>query len=151
MQKRGYIRLKTKVSIHEKLSAGFWWVNERGQERWASIKYEQLSDFCYGCGCLGNTSQVCQSKIVCSEKDVRRPMYGPWLLCVCQRQQSGWSTIGGGSKLIPPKRDTTRHTWQDMMREGSVGSTHQDNHIRDLKLEVVEDRSTQVMGPASAT
>lgn len=56
MQQRGYIRMKTAVSICDPLLAGFWWTNAEGTEKWASMKYERLSDFFYGCGFLGHTS-----------------------------------------------------------------------------------------------
>lgn len=98
MQRRGYIRLKSVVRVCDPLLAGFWWTNAKGVERWAPIKYERLSDLCYGCGCLGHSSQVCNSEVVVSEQDNTMPMYGPWLSCAKQRKQAGWSQIGGGTQ-----------------------------------------------------
>lgn len=147
MHKRGYIHFKTEVAISERLPAGFWWVNGRGYERWAHIKYERLSDFYYGCGLLGHTSLVCQSEIVCSEVNGRLPMYGPWLTCARQRRQSGWTTIGGGSKIAPPRRDPNRKTWKDMMWEGSMRSGSHAPQSSNLKVEVVEELPLLAIAP----
>lgn len=61
---RAYIRLKIELDVSEPVCPGFWWANDRGEEKWANIKYERLSDFCYGCGRLGHTTQGCNLDIV---------------------------------------------------------------------------------------
>lgn len=43
-----YIRMKVEVVVQNPLMVGFWWTNSQGVEQWASIKYECLSEFCYG-------------------------------------------------------------------------------------------------------
>lgn len=88
MQKCGYIMMKTEVGVDEPLTARFWWKNVKGIKRWATIKYERFSDFCYGCGSLRHTLQACNSKIVLSEVSNRLPIYGSWLTCARQMKQS---------------------------------------------------------------
>lgn len=51
-----YTRLKVEVNVEKPLLAGFWWINSGDEEQWASIKYERLFDFFYGCRKLGYTS-----------------------------------------------------------------------------------------------
>lgn len=53
-----------------------------GREKWATIKYERLSDFYYGCGRLGHTSQHCGEEVVISELNPGFPCYDPWLSSV---------------------------------------------------------------------
>lgn len=118
MQCSGYIRMKCVVRVSEPLLAGFWWTNVKGVEKWASVKFERLSDYCFGCGCLGHSSQVCNKEIVCSEVDNSLPMYGPWLSCARQRRSSGWSQIGGGSRTLNQGRDPPKKTWSEMMKQG---------------------------------
>lgn len=55
-----YLRLKVVMDTEKPLMVGFWWQNSQGKETWANIKYERLSDLCYGCGRLGHTSQSCK-------------------------------------------------------------------------------------------
>lgn len=77
MQRRGYLRLKVDINTGKPLLPSFWWTAANGQEKWANIRYERLSDFCYGCGVLGHSAQVCNSDIVTSETNPGKPMYGP--------------------------------------------------------------------------
>lgn len=56
MHNRCFIRIKPELNVEGPLLAGFWWINSREEDKWAVIKYERLSDFCYGCGKLGHTS-----------------------------------------------------------------------------------------------
>lgn len=58
-KQRPYLRMKVEISVNQPLQTGFEWTNDKGQSRWETIKYERLSDFCYGCGRLGHTSQHC--------------------------------------------------------------------------------------------
>lgn len=97
MQQMGYIRFKTEVEVDEPLTPGFWWINAKGKGRWAQVRYERLSDFCYGCGNLGHTSQSCNREIKISEENTGKPMYGPWISCRIHRNKSNWSRIGGGA------------------------------------------------------
>lgn len=77
-----YIRIKVEVNVDEALMDGFRWTNLEGKEQWTSIKYERLSDFCYGRGRLGHTTQVCREDMVMSEANPGHPMYGPWMMSI---------------------------------------------------------------------
>lgn len=144
MQRRGYIRMKSMIQVFDPLLAGFWWTNAKGIERWASIKYERLSDYCFGCGCLGHTSQLCDREIVRSELNNSLPMYGPWLSCARQRRQLGWTQIvGGNSNSIRP-RDPARKTWSEMMRE--AGSQQPQTYGQSHPMMKVEQVVTEVVG-----
>lgn len=56
MHQRTFLRLQVEIDMAEPLVPGFRWVDSRGQDKWASIKYERLTDLCYGCGRIGHTS-----------------------------------------------------------------------------------------------
>lgn len=87
--------------------AGFEWVKDKGQTKWATFKYERLSDFCYGCGRLGHTSQHFQEEIVIDgKKKPGSPLYGPWIQGIRPTNNNRWHNIGGGLKQRPPIRGT---------------------------------------------
>lgn len=77
---RSFLRIKVEVEVQKPLMAGFWWKNSQGAEKWATIKYERLSDFCYGCGTLGHTTQTCKEEVARAEQNTIAPAYGPWLI-----------------------------------------------------------------------
>lgn len=79
MKHRSLLRLNIEINVGVPLIEGFWWSNTKGHEKWATIKYECLSDFCYGYGRLGHTSQHCEEEIIMSELKPGVPRYGPWL------------------------------------------------------------------------
>lgn len=118
MQMRGYIRFKAELAVSDPISPGFWWTNDCGEEKWEHLKYERLSDLCYGCGRLGHTSQMCNLEIATSEVNGRLSMYGSWISCPRQRKLSAWFKPGGGKEIRGMQRDPTRKKWQDMMKEG---------------------------------
>lgn len=114
MQHRTFLRLLVEVDTAEPLMPGFNWVNSRGQGKWASIRYERLTDICYGCGRIGHASSVCTEQVVTDDQG--SPLYGPW--------NSGTRpvNVGGGSRPIP-NRDPGRRSWKDIMM-GRQSSDH---------------------------
>ena len=42
------------LKIQKALVDGFWLPIEDRRKRWITLKYERLSDYCYGCGKLGH-------------------------------------------------------------------------------------------------
>lgn len=127
--------MKSAKQVCEPLLAEFWWTNAKGHERWATIKYERLSDFCYGCGSLEHTSRACNLDIVLSEVNNKLPMYGLWLTCARQRKQSGWHQIGGGEQKSASYEGPRRKIWRDLMREGGAASTYQTGANKTPKTE----------------
>lgn len=75
--RRIYIRMEVDIDVNDPLMFGFWWTNSQGVEIWVSIKYERLSDFCYGCGTLGHTTQTYKEEVHMSEANTNHPAYGP--------------------------------------------------------------------------
>lgn len=108
------------IEVTAPICPGFWWTNDRGVEKWAQIKFERLSDFCFGCGRLGHTAQNCNLEIVPSEVNGRLPMYGPLLSCPRQRRITSWHKPEAEGDSSKTKRDPDRKTWQEMMKEGSA-------------------------------
>lgn len=86
------------VNFKNPLLAGFWWWDSEGEEKWATIKYERLSDFCYGCGCLGHTTQACREEVVTSEEDKEKPRYGPWTAGVKPKPLRSRKICGGSKR-----------------------------------------------------
>lgn len=118
MQMRGFIRIKTKTNIHISLVAGFWWTNIRGEEKWVTIKYERLSDFCYECGRLRHASLGCHAEVVLSEVNPRLPMYGPWVNGTQPKRQSVSHQLGGSKQPQRQTGDPHRKSWKDIMKKG---------------------------------
>lgn len=67
MQKLGYLRLKVEVDVELPLNPGFWWTDDARSERWEKIRYERLTDYCYGYRTIGHSAQVCNRDIILSE------------------------------------------------------------------------------------
>lgn len=57
---RSFTRVKVEVDISKPLLDGFWIPRDDGEQSWVEVKYERLSDFCFGCGRLGHDIQECK-------------------------------------------------------------------------------------------
>lgn len=86
-----------------------------GQEKWASVKYERLSDFCYGCERLGYTSLFCHDEVVMSELRQGIPSYGSWIVGNRPSTNSKSYQVGGEIKQYTATRDARRKSWRDVM------------------------------------
>lgn len=95
MKQRPYLRVQVEVDVSAPITAGFWWVTYKGEYKWASVKYELLSDLCYGCRRLGHTSPNCNAEVAMSELTLEEPLYGPWLLGVRPRSITKTFHLGG--------------------------------------------------------
>lgn len=91
------LRLKVEINVNEPLLVGFWWKNSVGEDKWATIKYERLSDYCYGFGYLGHTTEACMKEVVMSEENNEKSMYGPWLAGFRPKPQKP-TRVGGGQQ-----------------------------------------------------
>lgn len=69
LQQRSYLRVKVELDTTIPLRDGFWWTNTSGVQKWATIRYERLSDYCYGCGRLGHASTNCVEEVAREESD----------------------------------------------------------------------------------
>lgn len=120
---RDYLRIKVEINVVDPLSVGFSWTNDKGQEKWATFKFERLSELCYGCGCLGHSSQVCVKEILMDHQNEGRPLYGLWLQCT-RPTTHRWHKIGGGGgrqRQEIPARDRSRQSWRDIMNASREG------------------------------
>lgn len=113
---RHYLRVRVEVNVKEPLPTGFKWNNEQGHEKWATFKFERLSDFCYGCGRLSHTSQNCDEEIVLDDQNSVRPLFGHWMQ-ETRPTRNRWHQIGGGGgqKQESSQRDPNRKTWKEVM------------------------------------
>lgn len=116
MKQNTFFRLQLEIDTSISLMEGFWWVNSRGQDKWASIRYERLSDLCFGCGRIGHTSHHCVEKVIMDEAKQGSPLYGPWIIGVRPRMNTRSFHIGGGSRP-PVAREDDRQSWMDVMRK----------------------------------
>lgn len=95
VRNRTFLRIKVERDVTVPLSEGIWWTNKSGEEKWATIKYERLSDVCYGCGRLGHTSTNYGEEVRRSEVRPEFPKFGPWLVGTRPRTHSKWYHVGG--------------------------------------------------------
>lgn len=65
---------------NDQIKRGFKWTNLRGEECWADVKYERLSEMCYDCGRLGHASYQCKLDTIMSEVKPGIPMYRTWVI-----------------------------------------------------------------------
>lgn len=85
MTQQSFLRVKVEIDVTKLMCDRFQWTNTVGQEKWATVRYGRLSDFCYGCDRLGHTSQACNEEIAKSERKTEFPKYGLWLVGSRQR------------------------------------------------------------------
>lgn len=117
MQQRTFLRILVEVDMEEPLLPGFKWVDSHGKEKWASVRYERLTDICYGCGKIGHNTTSCSEQI--SLKDSHGdPLYGSWTSATQPRGISRWVNIGGGNRTTI-SRDIEKKTWREWMKEAA--------------------------------
>lgn len=75
MQQRTFLRMNVKAP----LKAELWWTDSKGQDKWVTIKYDRLSNFCYRCGRLRHMFQSCVDEVIMSKIKLGYPLYGSWL------------------------------------------------------------------------
>lgn len=100
-KQRIFIKVKLEVDVTEPLVGCFGQTSKQGEEKWATIKYERLSDECYGCENLGHTSLNCSEMLAMQEIRPKFPRYDPWLAGTIRESKAG-GTIQEG-------RETKNH------------------------------------------
>lgn len=70
------------------------------KERWIPNTYEELLDFCCGCGCLGHTIKDCLVQI---EEDKVEPRFSPELREQRLIQKKNQETQGFGAEKPSPR------------------------------------------------
>lgn len=111
LQQRTYLRIQVEVDSEEPLLPGFKWIDSRNQEKWASVRYERLTDICYGCGKIGHNSTSCPEQAI-AQDDNGDPIYGSWISVSRPRALSRWVNIGGS-------RDEVKKKVRDWIKEPS--------------------------------
>lgn len=115
---RDYLRIKVDVDTTCPLLAGIWYTRKNGKKGRASIRYERLPDFCFGCGRIGHSDRVCRSEIATAETIDGGPMYGPWTRVDRPRKRGqkcrmiGQQGTSGGNEEGLKKK-----TWKELMKE----------------------------------
>lgn len=133
-----FLRLLIEKDVTTPLTHGFCWTSKPGEEKWTTIKYERLSDVCYGCGMLGHTSLNLCETVAMSEIRPKFPMFGLWLAGSWPQNYNMLFNIGGEERHKPPQRDKDRQSWRDVMQnvsgqditKSSKGRTRQTNSAR---------------------
>lgn len=113
MRQHNNLRVQVEINAKTLIQTCFRWTNHKGEDKWAAIKYERHSDFCYGCGILGHTSQNCNDEVVMSELNPRLPLYGSWLSGVRPRSNTRWYHLEGEAWKTNQnnERDRSRSSW----------------------------------------
>lgn len=116
---RTFMRLKVELDVMVPLTEGFWWTDKSGEEKWANVKYERLSDVCYGCGRIGHASANCREGVTMSETQPDAPRFGPWMTATRPRGHVRTFKIGGADNPLPAKRPSDRPSWKEVMQKAS--------------------------------
>lgn len=114
------MRMRVEINDNNPLMARFWWTNSQGKYRWASVKYEQLSDYYYGCGMLRHTTQTCQDEVQMPEQDPNILAYGPWLVGVRPKNMVTRQASGNEEGTTCRATQGAHRTWSDIMRNTKV-------------------------------
>lgn len=114
-----FLRIQVEVNVEVYLVEGFWWTSRSGEEKWATVKYERLSDICYGCGKLGHTSLNYEEGVAISEINPDLPKYGSWLSGTRSRMQTKWYQLGGERQAENQRRGQSKRTWKDVMNSAA--------------------------------
>lgn len=101
---RDFVRIKVEVDILKPLQAGFWYRQRNGEVGRATIKYERLSEFYFGCGKLGHVERMCNSEITVSDEEDGGPMYGPWIRADRHRKRREQYRYVGTKQGVPQGR-----------------------------------------------
>ncbi|XVF04024.1 hypothetical protein REPUB_Repub05bG0045000 [Reevesia pubescens] len=76
---KGYMRIRVKFNSSNPRVDGFW-VPSRGKSIiWASVKYEKLTNFCYGYGKLGHSHKHCDEFFTSSREEKGKARFGDHL------------------------------------------------------------------------
>lgn len=134
------------------LLLGFKWMDSRGQDKWASIRYERLTDVCYSCGRIGHNSTACTEQPSMDEVN-GIPTYDPWISASRPRMNTRWVNIGGSSRNNNT-RDLGKKTWREMMKEfpglSQQGQTPQgDTSTEHTRSQVASNHSAPMPNPDS--
>lgn len=77
---RDYVRIKVEVDTIKPLLDGFWYTRKNEDIGRDNVRYERLSDFCFGCRKIGNIERVCnRNKHVIN----RRREANVWVVATC--------------------------------------------------------------------
>lgn len=114
---KSYFRIILEVDGHKPLVP-----KVIGVKRWASVKYERLTDFCFSCGCLGHTDRTCNQLMIMAEDNRNQQCYGPWNQTERPwRRETTWAEVGkgqGGSSS-----GGNRQNWRETVRSPMQGET----------------------------
>ncbi|OMO90726.1 hypothetical protein COLO4_18925 [Corchorus olitorius] len=109
---RGFLRCRVEIDLADPLKDGFWVPCSNGDRRWASLRYEKLSDCCYNCGCIGHSEKMCDEEPVVAIYDPELLRYGPWMRTAAVRKISEDipPTVKGGKGN--DAREANRQIWR---------------------------------------
>lgn len=107
------------------------------------FSYERLSDFCFGCGILGHTTQTCKEDVRRSDTNPRASAYGPWLIGASPRTtNSVESRHGEEGHRTPGAKTETRKSWYEVMAEARNEEMHRKSGQQGKEKESKEDKGT---------
>lgn len=113
---RDFLRVKVEVNTQKPILAGIWYTRTNGERGRAEIRYERLSDFCFGCERIGHGDRGCKIEIVMGDTEEEGPMYGSWIR-VERPRKKGQSCRIIGKMGKEGENEVRRKTWHEPMKE----------------------------------
>lgn len=119
------IRIRVKIDISKALLRGFMLKSgEAGGERWITIRYERLLDFCFKCGCIGHGAKECKTDQKDGGSNKNNFEFDAWL------KFQGY--FRGTRKQTPPANEKSPDLNSSRHPENSEDIVHNTVYIPDL-------------------
>uniref|UniRef100_A0A803QE37 Zinc knuckle CX2CX4HX4C domain-containing protein n=1 Tax=Cannabis sativa TaxID=3483 RepID=A0A803QE37_CANSA len=120
-----YMRFRVSLDLTKPLLAGVGLDDAGGEKVWSYFKYERLPLFCYKCGVIGYSDDLCSArKRMMSLDDGRSvPLFGPWLW-FGSRLENGFAVLNVEDiqERIHMEQDDDPNLSRDGHRGGSAGT-----------------------------
>ncbi|KAF4393962.1 hypothetical protein G4B88_025931 [Cannabis sativa] len=119
------MRFRVSLDLTKPLLAGVGLDDAGGEKVWSYFKYERLPLFCYKCGVIGHSDDLCSArKRMMSLDDGRSvPLFGPWLW-FGSRLENGFAVLNVEDiqERIHMEQDDDPNLSRDGHRGGSAGT-----------------------------
>ncbi|OMO83330.1 hypothetical protein COLO4_22586 [Corchorus olitorius] len=147
---RNFLRIRIELCVDNALVSGFWVPRRNLEKIWGEVKYEHLSDFCYGCGKLGHVVKNC-SEYNGIEHVESKFKYSPFMRAAPARSVSWFSVnrnVGDKAKLedFNKVEGSDVNSYGNEIRYSSPVSSNHDRWEHEMDALVRRSKGKQLVG-----